>query len=171
MSTYRKPLVVMFVAAGIAIAACKKDDPPAKGIDQGLFDMAKQTAGFIWYKNSETLLNKSQGSGHNYSLLRTRYNTTAATMLGTDGKIKAGAVFPEGSLVVKELTNGNTAERYAILLKRAGHEAADERGWVWGYINMDGTVAEPASEKGGECKGCHGQQDNIDYMLMNKFFP
>jgi hypothetical protein len=92
-------------------------------------------------------------------------------MLEADGKVKPGAVFPEGSLIVKELSNGSAAERYAILLKMANHESADERGWIWGYINADETVSEAASNKGSACKGCHNQQENIDYMLMNKFFP
>ena len=44
-------------------------------------------------------------------------------------------------------------------------------GWVWGYINADESIAAPASEKGSQCISCHSQSDNIDYMLMNKYFP
>jgi hypothetical protein len=72
---------------------------------------------------------------------------------------------------VKELTNGSLPERYAMLLKKATHESADEKGWVWGYVNSDETVSIAASEKGNDCKGCHNQGGNIDYMLMNKYFP
>ena len=138
--------------AAITLQACKKDEP-AEGIDLELFNMAEETAGFTWFKNSDAWLPKSSGSGHNYTGLRTRYNTIASTQLDTDGKILANASFPEGSLVVKELSNGSSSERYAILYKRSDNEHADANGWVWG------------------CTGCHLQQDNIDYMLMNKFFP
>ena len=83
-----------------------------------------------------------------------------------------GATFPEGSLIVKELyDNSTTLGRYAILYKKSGSSDADAKGWVWGYINADGGVAEAASKKGSSCISCHSQADNIDYMLMNKYFP
>ena len=142
------------------------------GIDKELLDMAQETSGFIWYKNSDALLNKSSGSGHSQPFLRTRYNTVAASMLDSTGKIISGSVFPEGSLIVKELfENSTTLDRYAVLYKKASDPNADAKGWVWGYINADGTVAEPASNKGKGCISCHSQNGNIDYMLMNVYFP
>lgn len=152
----------------ITLQACKKE---AQGIDLDLLNMARETNGFVWYKNSDTWLPASTGTGHNYSSLRTRYNSTAATQLDANGKVEVNASFPDGSLIVKELSNGTSAERYAILYKRSDSEHADSRGWVWGYVNEDGTVATTAEEKGAICTGCHLQPDNIDYMLMNKFFP
>ena len=179
--SYRKPMnamtsrnfvwVLLTVAIiTITLQACKKDEP-AEGIDLELLNMAEETNGFVWYKNSDALLPASSGTGHNYSSLRTRYNSTAATQLDGDGKVLANAAFPEGSLVVKELTSGSTVERYAILYKRSDSEHADSNGWVWGYINADGTLATTAEDKGAICTSCHLQPDNIDYMLMNKFFP
>ncbi len=155
----------------LAINACKKDET-ATGTDKELYDMARGTNGFTWYKNASTLLNKSAGSGHPQPYFRTRYNTIAATQLDSIGKIKAGAVFPDGSLIVKELyENSSTLSRYAILYKKADNPDADAKGWVWGYLDADGSVAEPASKKGVSCISCHSQADNIDYMLMNKYFP
>jgi hypothetical protein len=136
-----------------------------------LLNMSQETSGFTWYKNSDAWLPKSAGSGHNYTSLRTRYNTTAATQLDGDEKVLANASFPDGSLVVKELSSGTSVERYAILYKMSNHEHADANGWVWGYVNADGTVATTAEDKGAICTSCHLQSDNIDYMLMNKFFP
>lgn len=154
----------------IGISSCRKDE--AKGVDEQLYDMAKDATGFIWYKNSGAYLNKSSGSGHSQPFLRTRYNSTAATMLDSDGKVKPGAQFADGSVVVKELANSNKEiELYAILYKKSGHKYADERGWVWGYINSDKTVRASSSDKGSSCKGCHSQDGSIDYMLMNKYFP
>lgn len=151
--------------------SCKKDEV-ATGIDKQLLDMGKETGGFTWYKNSASLLNKSSGSGHNYPFLRTRYNSIAATVLDSTGKIISGSVFPDGSLVVKELFNNSTdIGRYAILYKKASDANADANGWVWGYINANGTVAEPASNKGSGCRSCHSQTNHIDYNLMNIYFP
>ncbi len=153
------------------IHSCTKEKVAA-GTDKELYDLSKETNGFVWYKNSNTLLNKSSGSAHPQPLLRTRYNALAAGKLDANGKIVTGAVFPEGALIVKELhADASTLGRYAILYKNSGSADADARGWVWGYINADGTVSEPASRKGASCISCHSQAGNIDYMLMNKFFP
>lgn len=152
-------------------ASCKKEDT-VSGIEKEMLDLAKVSTGFIWYKNSPQLLNKSAGSGHPQPLFRTRYNAVAATKLDANGKIIAGAEFPEGSLIIKELySNATTFARYAMLYKKSSSAEADANGWVWGYINADERAEEPASNKGTSCSSCHSQADNIDYMLMNKYFP
>lgn len=152
----------------ISLQACKKQ---AEGIDLELLTMARNMDGFSWYKNTDVWLDKSSGSGHNYDHLRTRYNATAATQLDTDGKVMENATFPDGSLIVKELSDGSSVDLYAILYKMTGHEHADANGWVWGYVFEDGTVNTTAEDKGAICTGCHLQSENIDYMLMNKYFP
>jgi hypothetical protein len=153
------------------ITSCKKDKNTI-GTDEELYEMSKTTSGFVWFKNSSDFLDKSSGSGHSQPFLRTRFNSIAASKLDSDGKIQSSAIFPEGSLIVKELhSSSTTLERYAILYKKSGSEDADAKGWVWGYINGDGTVAVSASTKGSSCISCHSQANNIDYMLMNKYFP
>lgn len=148
------------------------NDKQAEGTDKLLYDMAKESAGFTWYKNSDMLLNTTSGSGHSFPYLRTRYNQVAATKLNDVGQISAGSTFPEGSLIVKEFhDDSRKLARYAVLYKEAGNADADSKGWVWGYINADGTVAQEASKKGSGCSDCHNQSGNIDYMLMNKYFP
>lgn len=161
-------VIIIFIST---LNACKKDKI-ATGIDKQLLDMAKETSGFTWYKNSNALLSKSSGSGHSEPFLRTRYNSIASAVLDSSGKIVSGSTFPEGSLVVKELFDNSTdIGRYAILYKKASDANADAAGWVWGYINADGTVAEPASNKGSGCRSCHSQANNIDLNLMNIYFP
>lgn len=163
-------LTICFISI-LTINSCKKEQV-AEGTDKELYDMSKATSGFVWYMNSSSLLGKSAGSGHPQPFLKTRYNPVAASQLDSNGKIMTGATFPEGSLIVKELyDNSTTLERYAILYKKSGSIDADANGWVWGYINSDGTVVESASKKGTSCINCHSQADNIDYMLMNKYFP
>lgn len=170
----KKKNISLLICAAFSIAvvlqACKKDEP-AEGIDRELYDMASETSGFVWFANSDAWLPKSAGSAHNFNNLRTRYNATAATQLDAAGRIRGNASFPDGSLVVKELSDGNSVELYAILYKQTDHEFADANGWVWGYVNADATVRTSAEEKGAGCISCHSQSENIDYMLMNKFFP
>lgn len=165
-------LVLMVIIAGCSMLQSCKHEKPLDGSDKKLFEMAQTTYGFIWFKNAESLLDRSSGSGHSHALLRTRYNTIAAQHLGEDGLILPNTAFGEGSVIVKELyENSNTLSRYAVLYKSSGNEDADSNGWVWGYINVDGTVAVSATDKGAACMSCHSQSENIDYMLMNKFFP
>ena len=150
MRTKLKMFVVLtFCCISIwTINSCKKEKA-AKGTDRELYDMSNATSGFVWYKNSNAVLDKSAGSGHPQPFLKTRYNSIAATKLDSNRKIMTGAVFPEGSLIVKELyDNSTTLGRYAILYKKTESADADANGWVWGYINSDGTVAEAASKKG-----------------------
>jgi len=155
--------------AAFSTAGC---DEEAEGTDLMLYNMAVDSQGHVWYKNSDADLNKSSGSGHNYDHLRTRYNAEAATKLDGDGKVMDGADFPDGALIVKELyDNPGSVERYAIMWKQTGHADADAEGWVWGYVNSDATVSAPASDKGDGCVSCHQQAGHIDQTLMNKFFP
>jgi hypothetical protein len=162
--------ITFFTIILAVFASCKHDK--ADPIDKELYDMARIGNGFTWYKNSANSLEKSSGTGHNFDYLRTRFNTIAASGLDSNGKIKAGYTFPEGSLIVKDLEKkAGTVSRYAILYKKPGNANADAKGWVWGYIEADGDVAEPSANKGKSCINCHSQGGNIDYMLMNKFFP
>ena len=151
--------------------ACTKDKI-AKKIDRQLFEMSEKTTGFNWFNNSNTLLAKSSGSGHPQPFLRTRFNAIASENLDSFGRIIEGSTFSEGSLIVKELYDDETTlGRYAILFKDSDNENADAKGWVWGYVNADRSVAVEASTKGSSCISCHSQSKNIDYMLMNKFYP
>jgi hypothetical protein len=167
----KKTIILTSLALFSVLFSCTKEKDESINTDEKLYELSKKTEGFVWYKNSSELLTKSTGSAHAYPFLRTRYNSQAATMLNEEGKVKENANFPEGSLIVKELLDNNSElARYAILYKNSNNPNADSKGWVWGYIDADGTVSDPASNKGKSCINCHLQNDNIDYMLMNKFF-
>jgi len=142
------------------------------GIDLELYGKAQNTVGFTWFANSNTLLDKSAGSGHSNPKLRTRFNEIATQMLDSNGRVVSNAKFAEESVIVKELFDAdNKLARYAVLYKDSNNEFADAQGWVWDYINVDGSVSETAENKGKACMGCHQQTGSIDYILMNKFFP
>ena len=150
------------------LSACKKTPP---GIDGELFKLSEETDGFTWFEKSDQYLEKSAGSGHNFPLLRTRFNATALTQLGSDGRVLPNAVFPSGSVIVKELYDDKKKlKRYATMWKNPNNDYADANGWVWGYIEKKGSVVESAELKGASCVGCHAQSNNIDGTLMNKFF-
>lgn len=151
--------------------SCKKEKVPDE-LDIKLYNMSVKTTGFTWFKLSDMNLDKSSGSGHNFPFLRTRFNDIASSQLDVNGKVNDGIIFPEGSLIVKELINEDLEiERYAILYKESSNNYADANGWVWGYINSDKTIESSALDKGASCISCHQQTGNIDQVLMNKFFP
>jgi hypothetical protein len=167
--------LIVFVSILIigSFTSCKHDPVVAIdiNIDKELYDMALQD-GYTWFKKSDTALPRSSGSGHGAPLLRTRFNDIASTKLDADGRVIDGTDFPSGSVIVKELLNADLSlERYAILFKDPSNQSADANGWVWGYILPGGDVSISATEKGNACIGCHSQSGNIDYMLMNKFYP
>lgn len=172
----RKVITACMVWFGVmsllVLHSCSKGPALATGMDSQMYAIANDLTGYVWYKKTDSLLAKSSGSGHDFPFLRTRYNLAAASQLDGAGKVLTGASFPEGSMIVKELYDANkTFKRYAILYKQTGGENADANGWIWGYINEDKTVAEPSANKGVACISCHSQTNNIEYGLMNLYFP
>ncbi len=137
-----------------------------------IFEIAKQTSGYTWYKKSDAYLTRNSVSGHIEPLQRTRLDAIAATQLDANGKVKAGAVFPEGSTIVKELVNADkTINGYALLIKRKADPSADADGWVWGYVTAAGAERHPLSSKGNGCIACHSISGHIDRTLMNVSNP
>jgi hypothetical protein len=159
------------LTALIALVACKHEETEDP-IDADLLELAMDDVDYTWYKESDALLPRSSGSGHAQALLRTRFNTIASSVLDTNGQVRPDTTFPNGSVIVKELfEDANTLSQYAILYKKPSHPYADADGWVWGYVRPDGEVREPSRNKGSACRGCHGQANNIDFTLMNAYFP
>jgi Cytochrome P460 len=156
---------------GISFIGCKheRDTDP---LDSDLLDLARRGSDDTWYKENADLLPRSAGSGHAQALLRTRFNPTAAAMLDTNGQVLPNTVFPDGSVIVKELWDDNsTLSLYALLYKKPDHQYADADGWVWGYVRPSGEVVESASNLGAACRDCHSGNGNIDFSLMNVSFP
>lgn len=138
--------------------------------DAMLYDLSKETTDFVWYKNSDEILESSSGSGHTEPKFRTRYNTLAATQLNAEGKVVDNAVFPEGSLIVKDLFNNkDNFCTYAIMYKDSDNEDADADGWVWATYKENGGVKKSVTKMGDGCNGCHSP--GIDFTLMNTYFP
>jgi hypothetical protein len=168
--------LILLLSLTLIFFSCKKEEETVYNSDTNtdleLYQMAKATTNFSWYKNIDSLFKKSSGSGHGQPFFKTRFNSIAASKLTDEGKVQNNAQFPERSLIVKELyTEGKILDLYAILYKDSKNKDADAKGWVWGYIRPDGNVAVSASKKGSSCINCHSQSESIDYVLMNKFYP
>jgi len=162
--------LLIILATGF-LFSCEDKNTEENLTDQQLYEMAIETIGFQWYNNSDDTGLATEGSEHNLPYFRTRFNEKGATKLNENGRVIEGSVFPEGTFIVKELYDSNDVLAiYAVRYKMTGHSDADENGWCWGYMNADGTVREPASNKGMMCIECHQKEGSIDYVLLNKVF-
>ena len=170
-------LVICVALLGSSLQSCAPANVSPTGTaaisDSAMFATANAGAtGYTWYKNSDAYLAKASASGHTEALLRTRYNSVAATQLDANGRVRAGIVFPEGSIIIKELADGNRAlNTYAMLWKRKDDPNADDTGWVWGYVRANGSARASVTGKGSGCITCHSGAGSIDRTRMNVAQP
>jgi hypothetical protein len=162
--------ILICTIATLVFFGCGKTK--AKTEHEAIFAKVKSLEGYVFYKNSSELLLKGNGSGHSNPKLATRYNSIAATMLNTEGKVIEGSVFPQGSLIVKDLYDVNDKfDRYSIMYKDSTSKYKDERGWVWAEFKPNGKARYSIHKIGKACISCHNQAGNIEYSLMQKVHP
>ena len=147
---------------------CKKK---ATEEDKMLFDKAKVTTGFTYYKNNSTVLASSPQSAHN-AFFRVRFNATARAALTDSGRLPAGGSFPDGSLIVKELydSQSGSLQLLAVMEKATGNSLSGAN-WLWAEYKDDGALVYSISKKGEGCTGCHGSAGSRDYMRLFELFP
>lgn len=169
----------IFLCAALCIAAivatgCEKTDQPLNSngptvTDSQLRNLISSTSQWTYYKNSSVALPRGNGSGHPHSHLLTRYNIKASSQLDAAGKVLVDPVFPDSSLIVKELINDGMTEAYAVMFKLRNAKNAGPGGWIWAEYTKEGDVTVPASEGAQTCSGCHSS--GIDFTRMNSSHP
>jgi len=166
----RKLLFVSLLVL-IVVFSCTKDKgqvavDAANSIntDAKLFAYMK-TQKFSYYKNDSVNKIASTSGFHSGSYFL-KFNKTATSQLDGTGKLPAGATFSDSSLVVKELYNGSSIDKYSIMFKDSKSPFASG-GWIWAMFNTDGTVVSGLgiAADGGGCNvsGCHanGNRDHL----------
>lgn len=136
--------------------------------DAGLFRMQAAANGWTWFGLTADTLAGGSTTAHEPKV-RVRYNAQAATRLTPQGRVQAGAVFPDSSLIVKELYTGSQLTTIAYMFKLRGAANASTTGWVWAESDGNGGVKIPASRRGTGCEGCHAP--GIDFTRMNDTHP
>lgn len=157
----------VLICTSLILSQCKK----ATEEDKALFDKSKETTGFTYYKNDNTVLPSSSASAHN-SFFRVRFNATAQAALTDNNKLPAGGSFPDGSLIVKELydsQNGSLA--LLAVMEKASTNSASGAGWLWAEFKPDGKIVHSTSKKGEGCISCHSLSGNRDYVRLFELFP
>ncbi len=158
----------------VLVAGCGGGDPTGDNgsggaaalSDAALFALASPTAGFTWFAGTTDTLGSTAGTGHVERRLRIRVNARAATQLDPQGYFRAGAAFPDSSLIVKELYDANgRITTLAVMYKRRGDRNAAANDWLWGYFDRSGNVKFALSTRGSVCTGCHAS--GTDYTRAN----
>lgn len=167
LKTYSAVLVMLF----FLVQCAKKKTNVIAETDEELYSKAINNSSLVFYKNDSALHISSSQSGHS-AFFRIKFNNIAASVLTDNGRLPAGAKFPVGSLIVKELHGdtiaGNTFA-YAVM-EKLPTDPNSSAGWVWGeYLNSpaSGTLVQ---KKGSICTGCHSAS-NRDYVRVFELFP
>lgn len=144
---------LLFVLSG-----CKKDDSP----DVTLYNETIAN-GYTYYTGTTGITAAGGNSPHGF--MKVKFNNIAQQSLDGSGKLAAGEVFPQGSIIVKEIytdVNGSL-ELYAVMKKDASATDAGS-GYLWAEYEPDGKVLFSVSRKGDGCISCHSQAPNRDLV-------
>ncbi len=167
----------LFVFALVIVGTLSCANDPLKGLapgsgpavsDVSLYALAQPAASWTFFKRSSTPIARSSRP-HPETHALVRYNTQAATQLDASGKVRAGASFPDSSIIVKTLSNGSTLVTYSVMMKLRGSSSAGFDGWIWAEYEPNGAVKYSTAGRGGACSSCHSS--GIDYTRMNDSNP
>lgn len=168
-----KELLIVTSLAIFLSSGCKDGGQPVTSepitvSDAQLFAMQQAPVGWMFFGNTPDTLTGGSTTAHE-PRIRVRYNARAATQLNGSGRVIAGAVFPDSSLIVKDLYTGSVRTTVAYMFKLSGASNAASGGWVWAETNDAGTPKISASQRGAGCVGCH--MAGIDFTRMNDAHP
>lgn len=163
--------LALTLGAGIgamAVQSCRKDAPTAPSSstsaitsDAALFKLITETdpfSGYTLFPNADAVTKGTlNGSEAHQPLVRVSINAKALSAL-QGGKLPAGAKFPDGSVIVKEIrnTSGVTTEM-TVIYKDSGNALAGN-GWLWADFSPTGSVGYSFTGRGSECTSCHSRE-------------
>jgi len=153
-------IIVIFICT---IQSCKKS---ARRTDKNLYESLGES-GYTFYKGGAILPAKGSSPHGPFKL---RFNTIANAALDTALKLPLGNSFPNGSIIVKELFNGNNLILYVVMKKEDNNKNAAD-GWLWSEYEINGDVAYSVGSKGNSCTSCHKSTPNRDLTLTFDLHP
>ncbi|MFA6468759.1 MAG: hypothetical protein WCW35_07665 [Bacteroidota bacterium] len=171
-----KNLLLLFSLL-IIVSGCKENentvadsgDNTATITDAQLFQLVKSSPKAAYFNNVTDTIPGNSGAAHAGNIF-VWYNVQAKSQLTLTGRVQTNPVFPDSSLIVKEIFNSTgTKLYYAIMFKfsRASNKGPGD--WVWAELNADGSPFISAAGKGESCAGCHSP--GFDYTRMNDTHP
>jgi len=155
-------ILYLFPAVVVILVCCTKDqgkNPALAYNDLALLDSCIQN--HRYYKNDDqTLLSGAHGPHGTFKL---RFNAIALKALTDNDKLPLGSVFPNGSLIIKDIYRGNDLSLYAFMYKKSGT-------WLWAEIKPDKQVLHSVNGTESICTGCHSQSGNRDLVVSFNFY-
>jgi Cytochrome P460 len=141
--------------------------------DAALFRLISQTDPLSRYSvfpdADEFTTGRLNGSEAHRPVIRVSLNTIAAGAL-QNGRLPAGARFPDGSIVLKEIRSSQTAAPtlYAVMVKDSGSALAGN-GWLWAELGPSSSVTYSVSNRGAVCTRCHLLERGPQNDLVRSF--
>lgn len=162
-----KKILFLFYCAAIGIILIQScvyhefsGPGPGDYTDSTLYNEMKSPDGYQYYNNGNTLTAASQSPHGSFKL---RFNEIAWEALDESGELPSGQTFPPGSVLVKEVYQGNDLYVYAVL-KKAPSDGKSSNGWLWAEYFPDGSIAYSIDKNGLSCTGCHSESPNRDLV-------
>ncbi|PBQ33882.1 hypothetical protein CNR22_19530 [Sphingobacteriaceae bacterium] len=152
-----------FLIVLMALICCTKDqgkNPSLAYTDYALLDSCKQNRHYYYKDDATTLLSGAHGPHGTFKL---RFNTIAYRALTDKGTLPVGNVFPDGSLIIKDIYSGGALNLYALMYKRSGT-------WLWAEIEPGGNIHHSINSAESICTGCHSQSGNRDLAVSFNFY-
>ncbi|MDO8998743.1 MAG: hypothetical protein Q7W45_03185 [Bacteroidota bacterium] len=147
----------LFIFTLLVLLSCTKKtgrDPLLAYSDYAMLDSIN-APGTIYYKNNPAILSPAGNSPHgNFQL---RFNAIGFNALTDGGKLPVGGKMPDGSLVIKDIYEGNALSLHAFMYKKSG-------AWIWGEIRPNREVYYSVDKNPSVCTGCHSQPGNRDLV-------
>jgi hypothetical protein len=158
-------LSITLILISVNFFSCVSDKVEGPVVsDATLFDLAQSVTSFTYFKNSLDTLRTDPAAAHS-NYVRIRFNPKAREAMNSDVSGLTSPVFPDESMIVKEVyaVEGGPLIEFAIMYKL--HNASNSAsGWVWAEIFPDGTPVYSSSQKGDICTGCHSSGDHSDLV-------
>jgi Cytochrome P460 len=155
-------LSFLFFVALVGLTSCKKDatDDPS-GADGTLFALINNNQ-FAYYKGNNAILQPAGTSPH--GPFKLRFNAKALSALDSTGKLPKGASFPDSSIVLKEVFDGENLKQLVPMMKMQNDKNAVS-GWIWAQYDAKGKILYSATKQGGKCVSCHSANGHRDYTI------
>lgn len=150
----RTSTLLLALVAIMLLSHCKKEKAGVPFLsDKNIYALTQKINQRNYYDNGATLSplgNSPHGS------FRLWVNNKAASVLNMEDELPIGGVFPDSSLLVKEIQAGGSLSLYAIMYKLNST-------WYWAEYKPDGEVFIGIGEGGAQCISCHSTSGNRDF--------
>jgi hypothetical protein len=172
-------LAYVFIVCAILVISCRDENGPTPqsttsthiSTDAQLFAFVTQAQPFAihsLFPNADSVTTGTlNGSNAHQPQVRVSMNARARNALG-GGRLPSGAVFPDSSVIFKQIRTGGVTTLYAVLFKDKNNPLA-ENGWLWAEYAPDGSVVVSIQQRGASCVTCHSREQGPQNDFVRTF--